>query len=484
MTGVTINETGDYYVVMTVGDCSAEPSEFTPVQVDFVPPNEADAGQDVEICATTVYHLDGEFPTIGTGFWTSPTGATISNPELHDTEVIDLDQGDNIFIWTLSNGACENYDADTVIVTVTLIPSDIAYAGEDFSVCGDSGSSLSANVPTTATGLWTQSPVQASLGVVIVDPTSPTSDIEGMMEGNTYLFTWSLSQGVCEEFANDEVMVTVFEAPTVSAFVPEHHVYTCGDDFLTINANAPSVGSGFWTTTSGATIVEPSFNSTIVDNLDEGENMFVWTLSNGACENFSSDTLWVYVEDTDVLADPDDFTLQFDEVIENEDIMVNDFTGNINDYEITIIEDVTNGEITSFEEGIFSYTPDDAFFGVDKFVYQICNVNCPNVCDTALVTIRVVGVETNGECWVPNVITPNNDNLNDNFVIPCVDAYPNARLCIFNRWGDRVLEEQPYRNDWNATYNGNDLPPGTYFYVLQPNPDSSETVQGYFTIVR
>ena len=145
--------------------------------------------------------------------------------------------------------------------------------------------------------------------------------------------------------------------------------------------------------------------------------------------------------------------------------MINDFVGNVADWEITIIDDVNNGTITFFEDGMFSYEPDDAFFGMDAFIYQICNNNCPDICDTALVTIRVKGLETDGDCWVPNVMTPNNDNLNDNFVIPCVDAFPNARLCIFNRWGDQVLLQQPYKNDWNGTYKGKDLPPGTYFYV-------------------
>jgi len=484
MTNVLATDSGNYYVVMTIGNCAAEASEVTTVQVDFIPPNAADAGEDTELCATTTYILDGEMPTIGTGFWTSTTGATVSNPELYNSEVIDLIEGENIFVWTLSSGACENYDSDTVIITVNLIPVDVAFAGQDFSICGDSGSSLNANIPVASAGMWTQPSIQASLGVVIENPTSPTSEILGLMPGNTYEFTWSLSQGVCADFASDEVLVTTFEAPTVSAFIAENQVYTCGDDFLNISANVPSVGGGTWTTNSGATIVEPDFASTIVADLQEGENMFVWTLSNGACGNYSSDTLYVYLEDAEIEATADDYMLQFEEVLENEDLMINDFVGNIDEWEISVIEAPTNGSITFFEDGLFSYEPNESFFGVDVFIYQICNVNCPNICDTASVTIRVVGLESSGECWVPNVITPNNDNLNDNFVIPCLDVYPNARLCIFNRWGDRVMEESPYNNDWNGTYKGKDLAPGTYFYVLQPDPDSDEMLQGYFNIVR
>jgi gliding motility-associated-like protein len=62
---------------------------------------------------------------------------------------------------------------------------------------------------------------------------------------------------------------------------------------------------------------------------------------------------------------------------------------------------------------------------------------------------------------IPNVFTPNNDGLNDAFVIENVQYYDNT-LTIYNRWGQAVFEATNYRNNWRAL----DLPDGTYYYVL------------------
>ena len=68
------------------------------------------------------------------------------------------------------------------------------------------------------------------------------------------------------------------------------------------------------------------------------------------------------------------------------------------------------------------------------------------------------------------MITPNNDQINDVFTIPCLlDAsqYPESQVVIFNRWGDEVYRSgKPYKNTWSGTYNGEDLPADTYFYIV------------------
>jgi hypothetical protein len=48
---------------------------------------------------------------------------------------------------------------------------------------------------------------------------------------------------------------------------------------------------------------------------------------------------------------------------------------------------------------------------------------------------------------------------------------------IFNRWGNKVFEAAPYNNDWSGsneygvTIGGNELPVGTYFYVIDLGND-------------
>lgn len=66
------------------------------------------------------------------------------------------------------------------------------------------------------------------------------------------------------------------------------------------------------------------------------------------------------------------------------------------------------------------------------------------------------------EVEVPNVITPNGDGKNDRFFVRNLEYYPQAKLYIFNRWGQELYASTDYRNDWGA----DNLEAGNYFYHL------------------
>ena len=70
---------------------------------------------------------------------------------------------------------------------------------------------------------------------------------------------------------------------------------------------------------------------------------------------------------------------------------------------------------------------------------------------------------------IPNVFTPNGDGKNDYFEIPGLDdpCAGISRLMIFNRWGMKVYESSGSQLKWDGTYNGGNLTPGVYFYVLE-----------------
>lgn len=66
---------------------------------------------------------------------------------------------------------------------------------------------------------------------------------------------------------------------------------------------------------------------------------------------------------------------------------------------------------------------------------------------------------------VPNTFTPNEDGINDTWVIE--NLYDNAKLVVLDRFGRVVYTSDNYRNDWNGTDNkGIELPTDTYWYVL------------------
>ena len=64
---------------------------------------------------------------------------------------------------------------------------------------------------------------------------------------------------------------------------------------------------------------------------------------------------------------------------------------------------------------------------------------------------------------VPNVFTPNGDNMNDFFVIRNLLLYDVRKVVIYNRWGQVVYSSDNYNNDWD----GRGVPDGVYFGVLE-----------------
>ncbi|MGB1184295.1 MAG: gliding motility-associated C-terminal domain-containing protein, partial [Schleiferiaceae bacterium] len=92
---------------------------------------------------------------------------------------------------------------------------------------------------------------------------------------------------------------------------------------------------------------------------------------------------------------------------------------------------------------------------------------------------------------VPNFITPNADNINDEFIIQNVDDYQDlSQVTIYNRWGDRVWQSEPlYDNSspWRGTnQNGTKLADGVYFYTIElvnASDNFEYTVNGTVTIM-
>ncbi len=90
-----------------------------------------------------------------------------------------------------------------------------------------------------------------------------------------------------------------------------------------------------------------------------------------------------------------------------------------------------------------------------------------------------------------NGLSKTPDSHNDIFVIDCIEEFPNNKVEIFNRAGTKVYEGNGYDNttiyfDGKANHGflmtGNNLPAGTYFYVINKG-DGSPRRAGYLEIV-
>jgi len=262
----------------------------------------------------------------------------------------------------------------------------------------------------------------------------------------------------------------------------------CGD-FALVSSNLPDGATGEWSSTGGLQFANPTDTMTSVTGFSNLGDTIIWTISYEGCPDYSSAQTTITPELAPTAID-DQLLLADGQSSNSLNVVLNDQLGGVSDYTINYTSNPFLGTIMDEGDGDVTYTLSIAQLlpGTDEFSYEICNALCPELCDEAIVTIEIAR-DTAGGFDVPNGFTPNDDGLNDTFVFDQLFAnpekYENSELIIFNRWGDIVFEAQPYNNDWRGqNMQGDDLPDGTYYYILRLNIGDGEIIRGDVTIIR
>ena len=87
---------------------------------------------------------------------------------------------------------------------------------------------------------------------------------------------------------------------------------------------------------------------------------------------------------------------------------------------------------------------------------------------------------------IPNIFTPNGDNLNDTFHFDEL-AILEISCTIFNRWGKEVYSWNELESGWDGkSSDGTELPEGSYIYVVKATGIEGKTydLSGFFQLVR
>ncbi|HOO84605.1 MAG TPA: gliding motility-associated C-terminal domain-containing protein, partial [Prolixibacteraceae bacterium] len=263
----------------------------------------------------------------------------------------------------------------------------------------------------------------------------------------------------------------------------------------------------FVSATDGGTLGANNVLSWLIGSLDQNESKTMWlkaVLNSNAVEGNTVENIAVakgenrdsVIVDQPVVIDVGNSNY----IIANNDnatnyyyftgtaianVLVNDtLNGNpatLSDVEISVLVPFNNEnillDVSTGEVIITDVIP----VGTYELTYRICEISKPNNCDDAVVTIEITD---DCEMIIPDGFSPNNDGIGDYFRITCIDRYPDAKIEIFNRWGNMVYSKNQYGNidvwgDSEAWWDGrsqhkwnlsNDLlPVGTYFYVLRLN---------------
>lgn len=112
--------------------------------------------------------------------------------------------------------------------------------------------------------------------------------------------------------------------------------------------------------------------------------------------------------------------------------------------------------------------------------YEVTGFTANGCIRSSKVTITVIDEKV---VQPAGVISPNGDGINDTWTIPNIDKFSEAKIEIYNRWGQRLLVFENYKNDWDGTYQGRPLPIGTYYYILTL-PKENKVLSGDINILR
>ena len=269
----------------------------------------AQAGPDMELCTPT-----GEITMVGnppqfpaTGAWTVVNGSgTLVDPTSPNSGITGLEPGVSVLVWSIDNGACGT-TTDTLTISVYDNTSAASNAGDDREFCDPDAVDvvMLGSVPAPpATGAWE---LVAGSGT-ITDPTNPFTAVTGIGFG-VNVFQWSVDNGVCGT-SSDEMTITVYDQNEQPASAGEDRTQCHDVTSAALNA-APLVSqtaTGLWTLIAGTGDIDtPTAPSTEVENLTVGQNILVWTVTNGVCPA-TTDTVIIGVNDCSKIRIPDAFS--------------------------------------------------------------------------------------------------------------------------------------------------------------------------------
>jgi gliding motility-associated-like protein len=470
---------GAYSVVIETGNCRSRPSAGITVDIGELPLSPSISsnapvcpGDTLKLFSTTLRNANYQ--------WSGPNGFkdTVQNPVIPN--VSSENEGDYVVV--ISSGACSEASQpfNVSIAEKTPTPQGVQ---EEYSLCStnlESGLEICVENNQGQTGVFysiydnadDRLLVRGNSRCLFID------DLSSFVSGSNFVYIIAESES-CFSDRSSLIRIDLIDPPIIDAEADENPIFVCDNSPVSLSAvhGPPQVNIEWTPLTEGLNISAPNNKNTNVSNLLKGENLILLTYSTEKCGLFSMDTIRVFLDDAPQVGN-DNYRVE-----PGEDILLrvfdNDFIPLVS--EINITEQPRFGTVTIEDEGIL-YQPASGFIGSIVFKYEVCGTACGGVCAEATVNISSGDP---GECIAPTIITPNDDGVNDAFVIPCLYSgiYENSRLEVYNQWGSIVHSSDNYNNNWKGTYNGKPLPVGTYYYILRLG-DGNKDIIGFLILER
>ena len=480
---------------------------------------------------TSTVSLTTEVPAVG-----ETNSAT---PTLNADGTITVPSGTKSGTYTIVYKICTTLSGVTACATTTAIIKVgstplIANPDTDFNVPTGSVSSTSTKTviendrignrtPTTTdvtiTTVSTTTDVEGNTNTPTIDPSTGKVKVPAGTRSGTYTITYS----ICERLNPDNCKtstVTVKVGGDTATSTATPTIETTPDEltYTGTTITSPKVIGNVLTndkvngrtpTTASVTISTPSLVPNRPYIRDNGEVVVPPSTPNGTytttytlCTNFAPVvcsttptivTITVSITVTGTTTPTTDKPIAVDDNVETPvdtpivvDVLRNDTPKGATTPNIVTLPQ--HGTIILGADGTIEYRPDTNYEGIDRWVYEICNMYG---CASATVTVNVMS-----ELIPYNGMSVDGDGKNEHFHIAGITRYSNNTVRVFNRWGIKVFEIDGYNNTTNvflgrsqarATFESSDmLPQGTYYYVIEYYDEHNQrkTLTGWLYLKR
>ena len=471
----TIDTAGEYTYTIASNSVSCE-DETAVVTVNIFESSDAGTNGSLSLCSddSSTYDL---FEILGgnpdpNGTWSPAlnSGTSIFDPNLDEA---------GLYTYTVSsnNTICEDASA-TVNVSILQAPS----AGNNgvLDLCSVDAESVdlfeSLGGAPDSNGTW--SPALSS-GTGIFDP---DVDAQG-------IYTYTVTEPQCGLSDAAEVEVIINENQNLNAMDIDISNICLGDDLSISLNNINSLSNGSYTFGYSLAGPQNTMATASVSIVDGQAEIIIPSSSLTTIGDYEFSISSIIANDTGCVITiniPLRGFFQINErsspeLIEEGNVFCIEEEATLADLSNSILGDGTVEWYDSFEGG----TPlDESEVLLHNNFYYATLINEFGCRSNMRLEVQVVLESCVLELIIPDGFSPNGDTINDAFIITNLpELYPNFKLTIFNRNGNKLYEGDINSNPWDGTTTTNSVgngivPVGVYFYVLEFNNGTTGPKQG------
>lgn len=354
-----------------------------------------------------------------------------------------------------SVGNC--FTTDQVLVTVVPGINAIANATETSICAGDTAVLTALGGLGDADYYWTP-------GLGLADSLSVQIDATPEV---TTTYTLVVAEGVCAD--DTSITITVYPTPSSDYFTSQTE--GCEGLEVSFQENTMDAISYIWDFGDGSQLSNSNNPVYVFDNPGEYVTQLT-AIGEFGCESTTQKAVIRISEGSfaDFISTP--FTDE-DIPLPNAIVSFDDLSANA----VSWLWDFGDGQASTETNPSHNYhTPSSDSTGG---YYVTLTVTDDNGCvSTVIYGPYLVSIP---DLFIPNVFTPNGDNINDEYLVNYTGS-EEFNVQVFDRWGRKIFESDAPGQAWLGTnLNGNESPAGIYYYAVRVG---EKILKGNVTLVR